>query len=60
MTCKERKVKTRGVPSHTVQCSDKEVLMQLVLVSQDGALFKRHGHGRPVFGTFTAGETDTI
>lgn len=60
MSLKERKLKTCGLPSHTIQGSDKEVLVQLVLVSQDGALFKGHRHGRPVLGTFATGETNTI
>lgn len=32
----------RAVPSHTVQGSDEEVFVQLVLVPQDGALLQRH------------------
>lgn len=60
MILKEKKVKDTWIPSHAVQCSDEEVLVQLVLISQDGALLKRHWHRCPVFGTFTTGETNTI
>lgn len=48
------------LPAHTVQRSDEIVLMELVLVPQQGTLLQRHRHGRPVFGTFTAGEADAI
>ena len=50
----------RGVPPHAVQGPGKEGLVQLVLVSQDGALLERHRHRRPVFGTFTTGETNAV
>lgn len=50
----------RKLPAHAVQCPDEIVLMELVLVPQQGTLLQRHRHGRPVFGTFTAGEADAI
>lgn len=48
------------LPAHAVQCPDKIVLMELVLVPQQSTLLQRHRHGRSVFGTFTAGEADAI
>lgn len=48
------------IPSHTIQCPNKEVFVKLMLVPQDGALFQCHWHGCPVFGTFAAGEADSI
>ncbi len=48
------------LPPHAVQSSHKVIFIELVLVPQQRALLQRHWHGRPVFGTFTAGEADTI
>lgn len=48
------------IPPHAVQGPDEVVLVELVLVPQQGTLLQRHGHGRPVFGTFTASEADAI
>lgn len=48
------------LPAHAVQGPDKVVFMELVLVPQQGTLLQRHRHGRPVFGTFAAGEADAI
>lgn len=56
----ESKYFVRKLPAHAVQRPDKIVLMELVLVPQQGTLLQRHRHGRPVFGTFAAGETDAI
>lgn len=30
------------IPSHTIQCSNKEVFVKLMLIPQDGALLQRH------------------
>lgn len=48
------------IPSHTIQRLNKEVFVKLVLVPQDGALLQCHRHGCPVFGTFAAGEADSV
>lgn len=56
----ESKSFVRKLPAHAVQRPDKRVLMELVLVPQQGTLLQRHRHGRPVFGTFAAGEADAI
>ncbi len=48
------------LPPHAVQRSHKVIFIELVLVPQQRALLQRHWHRCPVFGTFTAGEADTI
>lgn len=45
---------------HAVQGAYEVVLAELVLVAEEGTLLQGHRHGRPVFGTFTAGEPDAI
>lgn len=47
-------------PPHAVQGSYEVILVELVLVSQQGTLLQGYRHRRPVFGTFTAGEPDPV
>lgn len=49
-----------SLPPHAVQGSYEVILVELVLVSQQGTLLQGYRHRRPVFGTFTAGEPDPV
>lgn len=49
-----------SLPPHAVQGSCEVILVELVLVSQQGTLLQGYRHRRPVFGTFTAGEPDPV
>lgn len=61
MCCRFSFRRCEGVlPAHAVQGLCEDLRRHAVLVLQDQALLQRDRHGRPVFGAFTAGETDAV
>ena len=49
-----------ALPAHAVEGLREDLRRHAVLVLQDQALLQRDRHGRPVFGAFAAGETNTV